>query len=341
MKEINIVLESSSYNIYIEENILNKASSLISSVYKGNRIIIITDDNVKGLYLNRLMDILKDKYNVDFISITPGEESKCINTYLRVVEGLLDKGIRRGDLLIALGGGVVGDLCGFIAGTIYRGIPYINIPTSLLSQMDSSIGGKTGIDFYGRKNILGAFKQPLLVLIDPALLNTLPDVEFYNGSAELIKHAIIGDSSLFKLLDGSRVINEEIIYKSLMVKARIVMKDEFDLNERMLLNFGHTLGHIVELDRNIRHGEAVSLGILMALRLGIALGITRPSVYEPIKEILNKYHLPTYDIDYKEYLSRAIYDKKNISGTISFILIKNINEPVIYKINEEKLKEVS
>lgn len=340
MKNIRMKLSTRKYDIFIENGILDRIGEYLNKCYNGSRVFIITDDNVKKKYLKRAYDALGKGYKVESISIKPGEASKCINTYMEVINKLLALEIRRGDLLVALGGGVVGDLCGFIASTLYRGIPYLAIPTSLLSQMDSSIGGKTGIDFYGRKNILGSFYQPLMVLIDPEVLNTLPPRELSNGAAELIKHAIIGDSSLITLLNNKAQIDEEIIYRSLMVKARIVMRDEFDLNERMILNFGHTFAHAFELEKGYLHGEAVSIGILMALRLGIALGITNKEIYEPIKLLLNKYGLPVEEYDYHEYLMKACHDKKNIAGIVSFILVKDYNEPIIYKIDENKLKDL-
>ena len=218
--------------------------------------------------------------------IPHGEESKVLSTYAYVCEELIKKDIRRNNLLVALGGGVIGDLCGFVAATLYRGIPYVGIPTSLLSQMDSSIGGKTGIDFYNRKNIIGAFKQPSMVLIDPKVLNTLDIKEFNNGMGELIKHGAIGNKILLDLLFDKPMITEDIIYESLTVKKRVVELDEFDLKERMTLNFGHTFGHAIELKYGYKHGEAVAIGMLMAIEMGIDLGITDKSCYDIIYNII-------------------------------------------------------
>ena len=172
---------------------LNHLSDYIKDVYNKKKIFILTDDIVKDLYLDKVINSLSNDYDVDYVAIPNGEASKNISTYAYACEELINKGIKRNHLLLALGGGVIGDLCGFVAATLYRGIPYIGIPTTLLSQMDSSIGGKTGIDFAGRKNILGAFKQPSMVLIDPETLNTLDEREFNNGMGELIKHGAIGN----------------------------------------------------------------------------------------------------------------------------------------------------
>ena len=205
--------------------------------------------------------------------------------------------------------------------------------------MDSSIGGKTGIDFYERKNILGCFKQPNLVLIDPNALSTLDKKEFNNGMGELIKHSLIGNKDLFNDLVNGCPINEDIIYKSLIVKKNVVEIDEFDLKERMLLNFGHTFGHAIELELELKHGEAVALGMLMAIRFGIDLGITNSQCCDLVKSVLDLYELPSYEIDYKKYLKKTVYDKKNLAGSLNFILLEDIEKPIIYKVLDAELKE--
>lgn len=338
MKTINLNLKNNPYNVYIEAGILNNACAYIEKVYTNKKIYIITDSNVSKYYLESLEKNLSQKYIVKHVIVEAGESSKSFLGYQEVLKELINLDIRRGELLVALGGGVIGDLTGFVASSIYRGVPFVQIPTSLLAQMDSSIGGKTGIDFMDRKNIVGAFKQPLLVLIDPNTLDTLPSEEVSNGMAELIKHGIIGNAKLYKLLLDKHKIDEDIIYESLSVKSRVVLEDEFDTGNRMILNFGHTFGHIVELERGIRHGEAVALGMLMALEFGIDLGITPNSLYEDTKNILISYGLPTTHIDYKKYLEKTIYDKKNLAGTINFILIDKLGHALIYPINESNLK---
>ena len=336
MRKLSVNLKNHSYDILIEDHILFNLSKYIKEVYKENKIFIITDDLVSKYYLNIVKDALSD-YIVEWVIIPNGEASKNINTYIYVCEELLKKDIRRNHLLLALGGGVIGDLTGFVAATLYRGLPYIGIPTSLLSQMDSSIGGKTGIDFFGRKNIVGAFKQPLMVIIDPKTLDTLDKREFNNGMGELIKHGAIGNYDLLKsLLDKPR-INEDIIYESLIVKKRLVELDEFDLKERMLLNFGHTFGHAIELKLGYKHGEAVGVGMLMALKMGIDLGVTSKECYSLILNVLEKYELPCDCLDYKEYLKDTIYDKKNLAGKIRFILIEDIGKPIMYEVKEDDI----
>ena len=338
MRQLKINLKDDSYDIFIENGLIDRASEYIKNVYKNKKVYIITDSNVEKLYLNQVMKSLEKDFIVDYVVIPAGEESKCLSVYSNVIEELIKKDIRRNELLLALGGGVIGDLVGFIASTLYRGLPYVSIPTSLLSQMDSSIGGKTGIDFYNRKNIIGCFKQPSLVLIDPLTHKTLEKREFNNGMGELIKHAVIGNNVLFNKLLNKAIIDEDIIYESLSVKKRVVEVDPFDQGMRMLLNFGHTFGHSIELKMNLKHGEAVAVGMLMAIKFGIDLGLTNSLIYDQVKEVLDLYELPSYEVNYKEYLSETMYDKKNLAGTINFVLVNKIGEAFIHKIKEDDLK---
>ncbi len=339
MRNLEIQLTNMSYNIIIEDGLLSHLCFYIQKVYKNKKIFIVTDDTVKALYLDKVMNSLEQNYEVDYVVIPHGEESKNITVYARVCEQLIDKGIKRNHLLLALGGGVIGDLCGFVAATLYRGIPYVGIPTTLLSQMDSSIGGKTGIDFAGKKNILGVFKQPSMVLIDPKTLDTLDEREFNNGMGELIKHGAIGNKKLIEMLKSMPKINEDIIFESLSVKKKVVEIDEFDLKERMTLNFGHTFGHAIELKYGYKHGEAVAIGMLMAIQMGIDLNLTDASCYKEVEEILKIYHLPNTVYNYKDYLKDVFFDKKNIAGTINFIFIKKLGETIIYPITEQEIKE--
>lgn len=336
MKELKVNLSKNSYSIFIEENLLSHLGDYIKRVYKNNKIFILTDDIVKELYLEKVMNALAD-YEIEYVVVANGESSKSLNTYAYVCEELLKKNIRRNHLLLALGGGVIGDLCGFVASTIYRGVPYIGIPTTLLSQMDSSIGGKTGIDFYGRKNILGAFKQPLMVLIDPKTLNTLNEDDFISGMGELIKHGAIGNKLLLDKLIENKDINEDIIYESLSVKKKVVEIDEFDQKERMILNFGHTFGHAIELKYGYKHGIAVGIGMRMALEMGVDLGVTSKEALLVINELLDSYKFPQVTYNYKEYLKDVIYDKKNLAGVINFIFVTKLGECVIYPIKEGEI----
>ena len=339
MRKLTVNLKDHSYDIIIENGVLDRLNDYIKTIYKNDKIFIITDDKVKDLYLDKAMKSLSADYIVDYVVIPNGEASKTLEKYAYICEELLKKDIRRNNLIIALGGGVIGDISGFVASSLFRGIPYVGVPTSLLAQMDSSIGGKTGIDFYGRKNILGAFKQPKMVLIDPLTINSLDEREFNNGMGELIKHGAIGNKKLLDSLYSHPKITEDVIYESLTVKKRVVEIDEFDLNERMTLNFGHTFGHAIELKYGYKHGEAVAIGMLMAIKMGIDLGITDKECYKPILDILKIYNLPVVEYNYKDYLKDVFYDKKNIAGTISFIFLTKLGECTIYKITEKEIKE--
>ncbi len=340
MRKLAIDLKNQSYDIIIEEDALNHLSFYLKNIYHGSKIYIITDDMVASYYLAKVVQELKQSYRVESIEIPHGEASKSLTIYQTVIQALLAKNIHRNELLIGLGGGVVGDLTGFIAATLYRGLPYVNIPTSLLSQLDSSIGGKTGIDFLNHKNVIGAFHQPKLVVIDPHTLATLPQEERNNGMGELIKHALIGNESLWKALESQPEITEDIILASLKVKKRVVELDPYDQKERMLLNFGHTFGHAIELEQNLKHGEAVGLGILMALQLGIDLGVTPADLYEPVQALLAMYQLPHQTIDYHLYLKEILLDKKNLAGILNFILLKKIGEPMIFPLSEAQIKSL-
>lgn len=325
------------YKIIIENGALNKANDYIKEVYKNKELFIITDKRVGDIYFNDLVKNLKD-FNTHSIVIEGYEKAKSIQNYEFLLNELVNKGLKRSHMIIALGGGVIGDLAGFVASSIYRGVDFIQIPTSLLAQVDSSIGGKVAINLESGKNLAGAFYQPKLVIIDPNTLNTLPKREFSCGMAELIKSAVIGDKNLLSKLDGN--ITEEIIKEALEVKKHVVEVDQFDTGLRMILNFGHTFGHAIEKKYgygHFTHGEAISIGMLMALNIGIKLGITNSKIYDIVKDILGKYDLPNYELDIKEYLELIKLDKKNINGTINLILIKEIGEAIIYKVDENEL----
>ena len=341
MKKLTLNLTNTKYDILVEDNILDKLDEYIYEVYKNKHVYIITDSNVAPIYLERVEKALSKKYDVKSVILPAGEETKSFDGYMECCKKLLDLNVRRNELLIALGGGVIGDLTGFVAATIYRGIDYVGVPTSLLAQMDSSIGGKTGIDFYERKNIIGAFKQPLRVIIDPRTCDSLPEDEFINGMGELIKHGAIGNKKLLELVkNGISKMTEEIVIESLKVKQAVVEIDEFDQKERMFLNFGHTFGHAIELKYGYKHGQAVANGMLMALKFGIDMGETNPECYDVIKDILVNCNFPLKEYNYKDYLADMAYDKKNLAGEIRFIFIKDFENPELYKIKESKIKDL-
>lgn len=339
MKKI-IMKTKAPYDIFIEDNILDKLSTYIFSIYKGKNIYIITDKRVASFYLNRVDEALKDQFEVKSVIIEGYEEAKSLSGFQEVVDKLLEYGVHRSDMLVALGGGVIGDLVGFVASTLYRGLPYIQIPTTLLSMVDSSIGGKTAIDYKGMKNIIGAFKQPNLVLIDPKTLETLPERELKNGYGEVIKHALIYSKKLWDMLKQKSKIDEEIIYQNLIIKQHFVEADEFDKNERMKLNFGHTFGHVIELKDHLLHGEAVLSGILCSLDLGAKLNINSKELKEEVLKLYRIYKLNYLEYDYHELLNDILMDKKNVGGIINFIFVDKIGNSLIYPVDEEKTCEL-
>lgn len=339
MKEIAVDLKNNPYKIHIEDNLIDNALPYIKEVYKNKEIYIVSDKRVAAIYLDRLIKGL-DGYECKSVVIEGYEKAKSIKVYESVCRKLINLGIRRDHLLIALGGGVIGDLTGFISATLYRGIKYVQIPTSLLAQTDSSIGGKTGIDIPEGKNLLGAFNQPLCVLIDPLTLKTLPKREMICGLAELIKHGMIRNKQILDNLMFKDMVTEDILYDSILVKRDIVINDEFDRGERMLLNFGHTFGHAIEKKtkyKKYNHGEAVALGMLMAVKLGEYLGITPKAVYPELVKIYEQFELPKELLDIKDYLNLIFVDKKNLAGKMHFIIIEQIGKGIIYEIDEKDI----
>lgn len=337
MKTITVKSDSYNYDIVIENGIIKNAGTEISKIYSGRKIAVITDSNVYKLYGSILKKALAEaNFEAYFIIVKPGEKSKSIETLMYVYDHLINLEITRSDLIIALGGGVVGDLSGFAASTYMRGIDFVQIPTSLLSQIDSSIGGKVAVNLEQGKNLIGSFYQPKRVIIDPELLNTLPDGLIRDGLGEVIKYACIKDLNLFDLLMSiknkdelfSRI--EHIIYTCCSIKKDIVETDERDTGIRMTLNFGHTMGHALEkyCDYNISHGEAVAVGMYYMTRKSEELKFTEQGTSDKIKEILInfniRYSLP--DIDMEKIRKFVLIDKKNISGNINLIILRKIGE---------------
>lgn len=271
MKTI-IVKTSTPYNIYIERGILNKCGAVISETVKTRKTAIITDDIVDRLYGKAVVDSLESSgFTVCKFVFKNGEGSKSTETLNEIYNFFCENNITRTDCVIALGGGVVGDITGFAAATFLRGLEYIQIPTTLLAQVDSSVGGKTAIDLPCGKNLVGAFKQPACVICDPDVLSTLSETILSDGMAEAIKYGMIRDNRLFELIASHNIKNiseiiDDVVYTSISIKRDVVENDEFDTGERMILNFGHTLGHAIESYYNYEkytHGSAVAIGMCM------------------------------------------------------------------------------
>lgn len=330
-------LKMPEYDIILEKNSIRNLPKHIKSFYTYEALFIVTDVNVDELYHDYIKSILSD-FNLHFVVVKAGEQSKSYATYLDVINQLIDQGFKRNHLLIAFGGGVIGDLTGFVASTLYRGCPYIQIPTTLLAQVDSSIGSKVGIDLEKGKNLIGSFYPPKLVLIDPTFLETLSKREYNQGVAEMIKAGLIASKELFNFFKERKTVTEKEILMALEVKRNVVLKDPFDQNERMLLNFGHTFGHAIEKKyeyKTYKHGEAISYGMLIALEIGIRKGLTPKHLYESIRHVLETNGLvkkPYFNIEeLKDYIKT---DKKMTAKAFYFICISDIGQGMITELKE-------
>jgi 3-dehydroquinate synthase len=318
------------YPIYIEEHDIHSLKDYVFKHVPNQDIYVITDQKVFNIYGKMIKDIL---LNIkDFIVLSAGESSKSMETYQNTIHALLEKGFKKGDVILAFGGGVVGDLAGFVASTLFRGVPFIQVPTTLLAQVDSSIGSKVGINTMHGKNLIGAFKEPSFVYIYPYFLKTLDKREYHNGLAEVIKAGFIKDMSIISDLEKDMDIST-IIYKALQVKVDVVLNDPYETHERKILNFGHTLGHAIEKDFNyqtIKHGEAISHGMIYALKLGVKLGFSDIAQLETMKKILLKYQLLDQKIKpYEHYIKHTLFDKKRLGSGIDFIFISKTHHAII------------
>lgn len=349
MKEIQVALGEKSYWIKIAAGMLAAAGDEIRRVLpQTEKIAVITDSNVAPLYGERLRKSLEMAgFSVTVWEFPAGEESKNLAVLGRLYEGLAAAGLTRSDAIVALGGGVTGDMAGLAAATYLRGIAFIQIPTSLLAAVDSSVGGKVAVDLPQGKNLVGAFYQPKLVLIDPELLYTLPLRFLHDGLAEVIKYGCIRDTGLFTRLEqlpGDAALlaqAEEIIAACCTIKARIVAQDEFDTGERMLLNFGHTLGHAVEKAFHYdtySHGEAVGLGMVLLTSQAEKLGLTDPGTAAKIAALLQKFSLPVeITLPREEFIKTIALDKKKRGSQLTLVLIKDIGEGYLHTIENRDL----
>lgn len=349
MRNLQINLPNNQYEIFIKSGIINSIGKEISKIYKGNKIALITDENVNEFYGEVVKKSLEDNdFKVLKVVLKPGEGSKSIESLMKLYNELLDFKLNRGNLIIALGGGVIGDLAGFCAATLLRGIPFVQVPTSLLAQIDSSIGGKVAIDLPRGKNLIGNFHHPRAVYIDPHVLKTLKKRYVNDGLGEAIKYGLIKDKELFEKFESIESYEalfeyiEDIIYICCSIKKQVVEQDEKDKGERMILNFGHTIGHAIEKLENykgVSHGEAVAIGMYsIALRCE-ELNICKDGVANRIKILLDKFNLP-YDFQGKtreDIIDAISVDKKTIGNSINLILIEDIGKVFIHKASHEEL----
>lgn len=338
------VKASVNYDVIIGQNILENIGSYIAKINQNCKTVIISDCNVWPLYGSVVANSLQNAGNcVDFFVFSAGEESKNIHTYLQILNFLAEKQITKKDMIIALGGGVVGDIAGFAAATYLRGIPYVQVPTTLLAMVDSSVGGKTAIDLPSGKNLVGAFKQPSLVLCDTNTLDTLPDPVFLDGCAEVIKYGILFDNELIQLLSnsGPAFDREMIITKCVAYKRDIVAADEFDTDLRQKLNLGHTIGHAIESRSNyqITHGAAVAIGMAVVTKASARCKLCDQSVYDTLISLLRKFSLPTAtSYSAKELYNVALSDKKRSGDSVNLIVPHKIGQCDIYPISVNELE---
>lgn len=345
MQTIHVNLGEHAYDIEIGAGILDSVGDKVAALLpKAKRAVIISDTNVAPLYAQRLSaSLCSAGIPNTTIIFEAGEGSKNLETLSNVLEQIAESGMTRTDVLLTLGGGVVGDLGGFAAASFMRGINFVQVPTSLLAQIDSSVGGKVAVDLKAGKNLAGAFHQPKAVFIDTDLLNTLPVHFLHDGLAEAIKHGAILDKPLFEFIanlqdDSDLYANiEHVVAECVRIKARIVEEDEFDTGIRMLLNFGHTLGHAVEQYygySHFTHGEGVAIGMYEITKRTEALGITSPGCAEQIKNVLQKFNLPIdAGVDKSLLLETMAHDKKKNGSKISLVLLESMGKATYRKID--------
>lgn len=334
---------SKKYDIFIERGILADCGKYISECVKSKKFAVITDDIVDALYSSTVIKSLSD-YGLTAVKFVfeHGEESKCSDTLNRIYTFLCENNITRSDCIIALGGGVTGDMAGYAAGTFLRGLPYIQIPTTLLAQIDSSVGGKTAIDLPCGKNLVGVFKQPECVICDPDTLDTLSDEILSDGMAEAVKYGMIRDKSLFELIAGHNTENvheviEDIIFRCISIKRDVVEADEFDKGERMILNFGHTLGHAVESFYHYKtytHGSAVAVGMLMITERALENNTGSKEMLDRLHKCIKAYNLPdSVSADMKELAPLCLNDKKRESSHTNIIICDEIGHCNIVRLS--------
>ncbi len=357
MKTFDVQLGKRSYPIYIGNNLLSQPELLHKHI-PGQHVFVISNDKVAPLYLERVLNACKN-LKCDHQVLPDGEQFKTLDSMHKIYTSLLEKHCDRNTTLIALGGGVIGDITGFAAATYQRGIHFIQIPTTLLAQVDSSVGGKTGVNHELGKNMIGSFHQPRCVITDLATLNSLDDRELSAGIAEVIKYGLIRDAEFYdwleenlqKILDRNSEALAYAVYRSCKNKAEIVAEDELEQTDlRALLNFGHTFGHAIETGvgyGNWLHGEAVAYGMLMAMRLSIKLGWINEKDYLRAEQLVEKANLPTKapdNLDPEKFMQIMSVDKKVRDGKMYLVLLKQIGAAVLtseFKISllEETLNE--
>lgn len=353
MKKIKVKLGKNSYDILICSNELKKLGPCLKQLNIGKDAIIVTNPGIKKLFGEKIKKaLIPSGFNIRFETVPDGEKAKSEKECLRLLNNISKFDIQRKVFIVALGGGVVGDLAGFTASIYKRGVPYVQVPTTLLSQVDSAIGGKTAIDLSVGKNLAGAFYQPKLVFSDISFLKYLPEKELVSGLAEVIKYGVIKSPSLFSFLEKNymKILKRDkkslnrVVYECSFIKARIVEKDEMDnKNVRVILNLGHTIGHAIEAAANYRrsynHGQAVGLGILSSAYIAESTGLLAGTAGQRIKNVIKNTGLPVKlkNVSLKNILSAQGRDKKFIHGKNRFVLPAGIGKVVVKEGVPERL----
>lgn len=328
---------STPYDILIGNDLLDRCGELCAQAVSPCRVCVVSDDTVAALYLERTLRSLRSA-GFDAVSFVfpHGEASKTMDTIIEIVEFLAQNRLTRTDCLVALGGGVVGDMCGFAAAIYLRGIKFIQIPTTLLAAVDSSVGGKTGVDLRAGKNLAGAFHQPSIVICDYSTLDTLPPEIFADGCAEVIKYGVINDRAFFERLSGGvRAQIEDVIAECVSNKSRVVEEDEFESGKRQLLNLGHTVGHAIELCSGlaISHGSAVAIGMVIVTRAAVACGLCDGAELDALIALLKKEGLPvSCDFSAQQLSEVATGDKKRKGNSITLVVPYAIGDTRLVKI---------
>ena len=359
IKIINVQTILKKYQIVIRSGILERFHKVISSDFKDiNKIVLVSNDRIYALYKEKLQKMLK-ACNVAFeiIIIEDGEKYKSLESAQLIYGKLVNQNIHRNDLIVAFGGGVIGDLAGFVASTFHRGTKLLQFPTTIIGQVDSSIGGKVVVNFDEIKNVIGCFYQPDMVLIDPDLLKTLDETQIINGLAEIVKYGIIFNRNILKVLDEnicgladerlSELVKSsyftDLIYECCKIKAKVIEKDEFDTGPRNLLNFGHTIGHAIEKVSKlgtINHGMAVALGMIVALDISENLNILKNGFKDDFLQLYKKLKLPfkiPANLNVEDIISALKFDKKFTDSKNRFVLLRGMNKPAIVENIDEKL----
>jgi 3-dehydroquinate synthase len=355
MNRLHVNLKGRAYDVVVGADLLCQAGEMVRSLGLGRNMALVTHPSLAETHAYApavLASLAEAGHNVSLVPVAPGEESKSLDEAGRLCRELVRVGLDRGSAILALGGGVVGDLAGFVAATLFRGIAFINLPTTLLAQVDSSVGGKTGVNLPEGKNLVGTFYQPRLVVADVLTLRTLPAREYRSGLAEVVKHAMIADPELFRTLEESAALIlerdpstlQDIVSRNCGIKARVVEADEREAGVRAVLNFGHTIGHAIEAAAGygvVTHGEAVAYGMLVATQLSVRRGLCPPRDAERLRALLQRFDLIPGHRPSPELLETYILrDKKMRDGVLQFVLTPGVGSVTLAPVsNRNELRD--